>query len=222
MIDNPSVMQYDTLETPRGGQFGIILPDGSRIWLNAASKLIFPAAFSDSRRQARIFGEGFFEIKSNSGQPFVVQLPNKDTVEVLGTRFNISAYSDDNIIQTTLLTGKVRVGNGKQSKYLSPNEQLTIGNNGVWQLQKDIDAEAAMAWTSNEFNFNGDSISHALREIARWYDRDLITDPIKEATLHGSQSRQKPLPILLNAISTNGTDTFFHFHLEHRKIFVRQ
>ncbi|HTM98260.1 MAG TPA: FecR domain-containing protein [Pedobacter sp.] len=164
-----SVIQYNTLRVPKAGTYSLILPDGTKVILNAMSELKFPVAFTEKERKIELKGEAYFEVAKDAAHPFKVKF-NENEVEVLGTHFNISSY--DQVAKTTLLEGSVKVSNGKQSGILVPgNQALTDGEN-INILKGDT--EKAVAWCNGDFYFSDDAIEPALIELSRWYDLKLI------------------------------------------------
>ena len=176
---------YNTISTPRGGQYMIVLADGSKVWLNAASSLRFPTSFNDKEREVELTGEGYFEVapqtpKGGHGKvPFKVSV-NGVEVHVLGTHFNINAYNDEAVIKTTLLEGSVKVSEGNASKMIKPGEQAQIENNNTVVTGgqafvpkitvKKVNVDAVVAWKNGRFMFQGDNIQSVMRQLARWYD----------------------------------------------------
>lgn len=169
---------YNTIETPKGGQYQVNLPDGSRVWLNAATKLRFPIAFTkkSKERKVELEGEAYFEISHNANMPFRVKT-RKQQVEVLGTHFNVSSYPDDTNTKTTLLEGSVRVksllteGKGKES-FLKPGQQSSLSTN-AFEI-KNVDIEEAVAWKNGQFMFNNAALKDVMKEISRWYNVEVI------------------------------------------------
>jgi ferric-dicitrate binding protein FerR (iron transport regulator) len=173
---------YNTLTTPRGGQYKLVLPDGSTVWLNAASSIRFPTAFTGNERSVEITGEAYFEVTKNPNRPFIVYFssPNEGgregAVKVLGTHFNINAYDDEESIKTTLLEGSVKVTNDVASATLKPGEQASIiptSHTSQSILVHSPDLEEVMAWKNGAFQFNGATIQTVMRQISRWYDVDV-------------------------------------------------
>ncbi|OKL40020.1 FecR family protein [Pontibacter flavimaris] len=156
---------FNTISTPVGGQYQVVLPDGSKVWLNAASSLHFPSAFTGRERVVELTGEGYFEISRDIQKPFIVKV-NAATVEVLGTHFNIMSYANEGRIATTLLEGSVKVGNGSATKVLVPGQQATIGKE---ILLKEVDVDEAVAWKNGLFYFNNADIATVMRQLERWY-----------------------------------------------------
>lgn len=170
-----TVIQYNTLTTPRGGQFRVILPDGSQVWLNAASALKYPTAFAKGGRTVELTGEGYFEIADKADQPFRVKVKGLDVL-VLGTHFNINAYDDEPAYTTTLLEGKVKVSGDHFSGILQPREQLQLKSNNDWRIIKGVDADMTVAWKNGLFSFNRADIKTVMRQLARWYDVEVVYD----------------------------------------------
>jgi transmembrane sensor len=164
---------FNTLTTPRGGQFKIMLPDGSLVWLNAASALRYPAVFTGNKRVVELSGEAYFEVAANDRQPFYVKSKGQE-VMVLGTSFNINAYDDEPVMTTTLLSGKVKVSGAAFSGVMQPGEQIQRKGNDNWQLVKEVDTDNVMAWKKGLFSFNRADVTTVMRQLARWYDVTVI------------------------------------------------
>ena len=158
---------YNTIETPVGGKYQLILADGTRVWLNSASSLRFPVIFNVDSREVELKGEAYFEVSKDAKRKFSVRSGNQ-SVEVLGTHFNINAYSDERSIRTTLLEGEVRVIelNSKDSKLLKPGEQSIVGEH----IQvENINTQTEIAWKDGYFNFSRADIETVMRQLGRWY-----------------------------------------------------
>jgi transmembrane sensor len=164
-----SEILFNTMSTPVGGQYRLSLPDGSKVWLNAASSIHYPAAFSGKDRRVEITGEAYFEIAKNERQPFFVKINNGPEVKVLGTHFNIKAYTDEQEIKTTLLEGVINVSYGQKNKYLKPGDQAKIDKNGEMKLIANSNLEEAIAWKNGIFYFNHADLSTVLQQASRWY-----------------------------------------------------
>ncbi len=163
----------NTITTPRGGQYQLTLTDGSKVWLNAASSLRFPAAFTGNQREVALTGEGYFEVAKNAAKPFKVILGNGTTVEVLGTHFNIMSYEEEDMNRTTLLEGSVKLTNSSAAMLLKPGQQAVIDHSGKMKLLNDVDTEEAIAWKDGFFKYNSVDLQTFLRQAARWYDIDV-------------------------------------------------
>lgn len=167
---NATTVSFNTLATPRGGQYSVTLPDGSKVWLNSASSLRFPTAFAGSERRVELTGEAYFEVAKNAKQPFKVTLEDKTTIEVLGTHFNVNAYKDEPAISTTLLEGAVRLTNGKERITIKPGERAQLKEGGTKFVIDRPDVDRVIAWKNGFFQFNGDNITLIMKQLSRWYD----------------------------------------------------
>jgi ferric-dicitrate binding protein FerR (iron transport regulator) len=167
------VADYHTLSTPRGGQYRLQLPDGTIVWLNAASSITYPTTFIGQKyRGVTVTGEAYFEVKKNKAQPFVVDVKGKAAVEVLGTHFNVNAYDDEPVINTTLLEGSIRMRNIGQEAVLTPGQQAQISSKQM-KIIDHADIEMAVAWKNGSFHFDHANIEEVLRQLARWYDIEI-------------------------------------------------
>lgn len=200
------------IETPAGGQYQVILPDGTKVWLNAASSLSYPTAFTGHERKVILSGEGYFEVAKNKDMPFRVESPSQE-VEVLGTHFNISAYTDDRTAITTLLEGSVKL-NGKT--ILQPGEQSV--NSGTAITVRQTDTENAIAWKNGKFKFTNENITDLMRKVARWYNVEIIYDgPMTNKDFSGSVSRFDHISRILDVLESTNT---VHFKVQGRRITV--
>ncbi|MCF6405150.1 FecR domain-containing protein [Chitinophaga filiformis] len=166
---------FNTLSTPRGGQFRVVLPDGTAVWLNAATSLRYPTAFDGNERVVTLRGEAYFEVAKNA-KPFRVQIDERTAVEVLGTHFNIHAYSDENQVSTTLLEGKVVMTKSDallRRVVLNPGQQA-VADKEQLLLSKQVNIDQVMAWKNGMFNFEGMDLPSVLRQLARWYDVEIV------------------------------------------------
>lgn len=218
---------YNTLTTPYGGQYKLNLPDGSKVWLNAASSIRFPTSFLDNERRVQVTGEVYFEIASlpgNKGQtkiPFIVQInyPGEKSgeVEVLGTHFNVNAYSDEALIKTTLLEGAVKIRNQNSTCLLVPGQQGHLSKKGEIKLIKNVDLEEAVAWKNGYFQFESAELSTILREAARWYNLEVVYEgTIPDDRFSGKIERSVKLSRLLKWMQWSDVK----FKLLGRKIIV--
>lgn len=212
---------YNTLATPRGAQFVLTLPDSTRVWLNNASTISFPAAFHDGWRNVRLTGEAYFEVTKNNLQPFSVIVGpegNEDTIQVLGTSFNVSAYANEPHIETTLLIGSIRVVRKGNTMKLKPGQQLISGRNGDWPPPAEVDTANIVAWKEGRFNFTGNDIFQAMRQLERWYDiQTEVRGPVLQRKFIATLDRQ-PLGDLLEELSVKRN--YFHYKFEGRKLIV--
>ncbi|SHN40877.1 FecR family protein [Chitinophaga sp. CF418] len=193
---------YNTLTTPRGGQFRIVLPDGTKVWLNAASSIRYPIAFTQNERRVKITGEVYFEVAPNVAKPFMVDVNSSTEIEVLGTHFNVNAYKDEAAINTTLLEGKVRVNTNQQpGVILKPGQQASLSTNGTLQVFKDIDTAQVIAWKEGWFQFHLANLPEVMRQVSRWYDVEVnykgnITDAVFEGRIQRDLTLAQMLKIL--------------------------
>jgi len=159
---------FNTLTTPPAAQFQVVLPDGSRVWLNNASSLRYPTSFRGNTREVELSGEAYFEVARNAAKPFKVRVNDMD-VDVLGTSFNIMAYKDEAATKTTLLNGIVKVSRGAAGSILRPGEQAQLGTSGL-KVAANVNTDAVVAWKNGFFNFNNADIKDVMRHMGRWYD----------------------------------------------------
>jgi transmembrane sensor len=211
----PEKIVFNTIKIPRGGQYSLTLPDGSKVWLNAASSLRFPTRFSGSSREVELDGEAYFEVAKNKQMPFYVNTHDMK-VKVLGTHFNVMAYRDEVFTKTTLLEGKVMLSSGSATAYLNPGYQGLWASNGFSVSKADIDQE--MAWKNGYFIFNDENLQSVMRKVSRWYDVDVVYSLHNQSlTYTGSISRFKNIAEVLKVLSLTGT---VKFNVEERRITV--
>ena len=216
----------NTLTTPYGGQYKLVLPDGSKAWLNAGSSIEFPSNFSGLTRNVSIKGEVYFEVTPDKNKPFIVNVidklvNNKETkITVLGTHFNVCSYKDSPDIKTTLIEGSVKVNAGKAEKMLYPGQQASVGTDDKKsQISiKQVDSEAVIAWKEGRFEFNG-SLKEIMQQISRWYDLDVVFQGnIEDKSFAGAVSRKKNVSDVLKILELTGG---VQFETQGRRIIVR-
>jgi transmembrane sensor len=208
---------YNTLRTAKGNQYQLALPDGTKVWLNAASSITYPTTFTGDRRKVTISGEAYFEVAANKSLPFIVQEGNM-TVQVLGTHFNINGYDDEATMKTTLLEGAVRVLSGADNSQLKPGQQaILIRNSARITVVNDANLEEAMAWKNGQFMFTDAPIESVMHQVARWYNVDVVYDTPVSGHFVADIPRNSPLSKVLKLLEL--TDQV-HFTLEGRKITV--
>lgn len=232
-----SAIAYNTLTTLKGGQYQLVLPDGSKVWLNAASSIRYPTAFTGAERKVAITGEAYFEVAHDARLPFVVNVNDKEEVTVLGTHFNINAYDNEEAIHTTLLQGSVKVVNhespasrgglasvNRQSAILKPGEQAIMlaspltTDHSPFTIVHSPDLEQVMAWKNGLFQFHNAGLPAVLRQISRWYDVDIRYEgdmPVRE--FEGKIQRNLTLLQVLKILEKNQV----HLTLEGRTIIVK-
>ena len=221
--EKPTEVLYNTLATPRGGQYQLMLPDGSKVWLNAASSIRYPTAFSGAYRQVDITGEAYFEIAEDANRPFTVRVGSpagaKGEVKVLGTHFNVNAYDDEPSTRTTLLEGAVRVTKDAATAVLKPGQQAELEQAGVIKLVPGPDIEQTMAWKNGLFVFNGADIHTIMRQITRWYNVDVAIEGDIREKFHVEMSRNTNVSNVFRILETTGG---VHFKIDGKKILVTQ
>ena len=210
----------NTINTPRGGQYKINLPDGTKVWLNAASSLTYPSQFTAKERRVELSGEAYFEVasqvltnsKGNSKIPFIVKTQNQE-VEVIGTHFNVKAYNDDNDSETTLLEGKVKVVGYSNGVKSNEEKILNVGQSAIWNNGKivieAVNTEKAIAWKDGKFAFSGENIKDLMSNISRWYNVEVAYDgDVSEVNFEGSISRYETISEVLRKLELTGTVHF--------------
>lgn len=213
--------QFNTITTPNGGQYMVNLPDGTKVWLNAASSLKYPTQFAAAERKVELNGEAYFEVSKDKHRPFKVAT-GKQEVEVLGTHFNISGYADEKSIKTTLLEGSVRVssiGNGQNvpanSVTIRPGEQSVMVMNKL--AVHEADTEEAIAWKNGLFMFSGQDLAGIMKQAARWYDVkvEFEDEDLKKEVFKGTISRFENISQLLEVLESTGS---VHFKIDGRRV----
>jgi len=210
-----TTVAFNTLSTPRGRQFQLVLPDGSKVWLNAASSIRYPVVFNSDERRVEITGEVYFEVEkvegaNNKKLPFIVNIPPQPgglggAIEVLGTHFNVNAYDDEESIKTTLLEGRVKVGAGAASAFLQPGQQALITGQQNNIPVKSTDVQAAVAWKNGLFNFQDVPLQQVMRQLARWYDVEITYENgIPEIEFGGKMGRDLTLSNVLSFLEKSG------------------
>ncbi len=216
--DSGDINKFNTLTTAKGETYQIRLPDGSMVWLNAASKLTYSAKLKkDGKRWVKLEGEGYFEIVKDKEYPFVVESKGQK-IEVLGTHFNVNAYEDEPTIATTLIEGSIRIKSDQESKILSPGQQaLSIAGNKNINVINNIDIQKILAWKNGFFSFNNTPAETMLKQISRWYDVEIvITEKLPEDFFNGKISRSESLSQVIKVLKLNG----LNLKIEGRKLIV--
>lgn len=208
--------QY-TLTTPRGGTYRVNLADGTTVWLNADSKLIYPSIFTGVNRSVTIEGEAYFDVAHNPDQPFIVNTAGQ-TLKVLGTEFNVQAYQDEDKIVTTLFTGGIKLSTPDETIEVLPGEQTEWNKSGAIQLNRYADIDQAIAWRNGYFRFHKADIKTIMRQLTRWYDVEVSYDPrLKPQYFGGLISRSNDLSQVLKLLEATND---IHFKKEGRRIIV--
>jgi hypothetical protein len=202
------------LVVPRGGQYKLVLPDGTKVWLNAESSLSYPTAFTGAERKVQLTGEGYFEVTKNKEQPFIVE-SSGNSIKVLGTQFNINSYGDENAFTATLVEGSVQISRGNISKMMKPGEQAKVEDDKIDVMQ--VDTKEAIAWKEGEFVFRDAPVTSVVRQVCRWYDLEAeYRDPV-DKHLNAVIKRNVPLAKVLHYLEETGA---VHFKTENKKLVV--
>ncbi|MGN6417345.1 MAG: FecR family protein [Pseudobacter sp.] len=207
---------YNTMSTPKGRQFQLKLPDGTSVWLNAASSIQYPIAFTNGERRVLVTGEAYFEVAQDARKPFIVEVNNLTEVEVLGTHFNVNGYMDEGATIATLLQGAVKVtpvnegisaekGQARRhaGQVLRPGQQGIVKSSGnhAQLLVQNADIEKVMAWKNGYFNFEGANIREVMKQLERWYDIKVVYENgVPDVMFFGEMSRNVNLAELISAL----------------------
>lgn len=227
LIDNEASQNF-SLSTPRGGTYQLHLPDGTNVWLNAGSTLNYipPINEEGASRNVTLVGEAYFEVSKDINHPFVVTT-EKQRITVLGTHFNVSAYSDELSTKTTLIEGSVSVAplttSGAEGTVmiLKPNQEYTYTDTERASV-KEVTTNEAISWKDGEFNFSGEALKSIMAKVARWYDVEVVyTDQADQQLLNkvfnGTVSKSSKVSQLLCLLESTGE---VHFRVEGRRITV--
>jgi len=198
----------NTLTVPSGGKYSLVLPDGSRVWLNAESSITFPTAFSGRKRSVKISGEVYFDVAKDPARPFIVQVGNNRQIRVLGTQFNVNAYSDEEEITTTLLEGSVEIlpgGNAGLAVRLNPGEQAAFSETGQISVRHGVNTDEIVAWKNGIFQFEKADIQSVMRQISRWYNVEVVYEgPLPDRNFSGKIDRQSNASEALDILRFTG------------------
>lgn len=212
---NKEKVLYNTLTTGRGESYSVVLADGTKVWLNAASSLHYPLNFPGNERIVTVEGEAYFEVTKNPHQPFIVQA-NGMQVRVTGTVFNVNAYAEEKAVTTTLLEGKVQLTSQAHTEMLAPGEQGELLPSGALRVHKASDIDKVVGWQKGLFVFDHDDVETMMNELARWYDVRVVYKGTIKDRFTGVISRNVPLSVLLETLERSTA----HFKIEDRTITV--
>jgi hypothetical protein len=205
-------LSYNTIAVPRGGQYQIVLPDGSKVWLNAESSLRYPAHFAAGDRVVELTGEAYFEVAKDRLHPFKISINNMQ-VQVLGTHFNIMGYKDEEVTKTTLLEGSVKIIKGSAQQKIVPGQQAIVNDNIKIAT---VNVEEAVEWKNGNFNFSHEGLETIMRKISRWYDVDIsYRGKTTKAVFVGTLPRSKNINDVLKYLELTG---LVHFKIEERRV----
>ncbi|RBL90229.1 FecR family protein [Chitinophaga flava] len=193
---------YNQLSTPRQGQFRLVLADGTKVWLNAASSIRYPTAFTGKERNVEVTGEAYFEVAANAHQPFIVTV-NNTAIQVLGTSFNINAYPEEGHTSATLVSGLIKVNTGQESLLLQPGKTAAVMPNGSTTVST-ANLKAVMAWKDGFFWFENADIKTVMRQLARWYNIEVeFRGAVPKTTFSGEIERSLTLEQVLQGLGSN-------------------
>ncbi len=210
---------YNTISTPVGKNYQLILADGTKVWLNAMSSLKFPVSFADKERNVELVGEGYFEVASDKNKPFMVSARDMK-IGVLGTHFNVSAYLDDILVKASLVEGAIKAGAGTSSIYLKPGQQAVLRNGSEQISVQRFNSEEVMDWKNGYFVFRNESIDEIMKKISRWYNVDVkYQGNISEEAFGGKYLKSNSLSELLSSLELTGT---VKFKIDGRRVTVMQ
>lgn len=195
---------YNTLEVPRKGEFSLCLSDGTRVWLNAESRLRYPVSFTEKQRVVYLEGEAFFDVQKDNVHPFIVKIAKRGEIGVTGTSFNVRSYADEEMSQITLVTGQVNLKNNRHEIALSPGEQGRISSGESEILKKKVNTHLYTSWKDGRFIFKEQPLEEIMKTIARWYDVDFIfaDEQVKQVTFSGNLQRYDDFSKILNMLET--------------------
>jgi hypothetical protein len=215
---NADEMLYNKVVTPRGRKWQLTLSDGTKVWLNAASSIRYPISFVGKERMVEVTGETYFEVTPDKNRPFRISIAGKGNIEVLGTRFDIDAYDDEDAIRTTLLEGRVKVIRGGSSSSLSPGQQAVIvsGTDGI-KVLNDANIDEVMAWKNGRFIFSDMDLKTIMRQLRRWYDVDVVYEgKVPDIRVGGIIHNDVYLSTVMEFLGENGV----HYKIEGKRITI--
>lgn len=215
-LQNKENVEWHTLRIPRGGEYKLVLEDGSRIWLNSASELRYPVHFTEGKRQVWLEGEAYFEIAHNAQSPFVVRTA-KQNVTVLGTSFDVTAYRDDKNVYTTLLNGSVRVDTKDRQQMLNPGEQSVFDGESI--RVQEVNAQLYCSWIEDRFVFMSEDFEHVAKKLERWYNVKFVfgSEDLRVKRFSGSIPKYSELSKVLEML---GLTTNIRFEIDEGTVHV--
>jgi len=214
---NHAGVAYNTMTTPKGRQFSLVLPDGTKAWLNAGSSLRYPTAFVGKERKVEVTGEVYFEVAKNERMPFKVKVNERMEVVVLGTHFNINSYSNEASINTTLLEGSVQISNETQNQILKPGQQANVNSDQKINIVNNVNLKKIMAWKNGVFDFDDASLQEVMRQLERWYDIEVVYEKgVPDIEFVGTLARDLSLEDILKGLKLSEVN----LRIEGRKLIV--
>jgi ferric-dicitrate binding protein FerR (iron transport regulator) len=205
--NSSSVVSYNTMTTPKGRQFQLVLPDGSKVWLNAATSIKYPTVFAENKRLVEIEGEAYFEIADNE-KPFMVKVNDAMVTEVLGTSFNINSYENEKAVKTTLIEGSIRVNAYGHLQMLKPGQQVQVYPDQTLKMADNIDINQVTAWKNGYFDFNNADLQVMMRQLERWYDITVVYEgKMPTIVFKGQMDRNVQLSDVIRFLTASGIKT---------------
>lgn len=202
---------------PRKGYYKLVLPDGTKVWLNAESSIKYPSSFTTDERKVEVTGETYFEVAKDASKPFIVSVHGIN-VQAFGTAFNINAYTNEVALKTTLIEGSIKVSNNNKQQILKANEQVNIDGDD-WKMLKNVETGSITAWTNNKFKLKNNSIEEVMHMVERWYDAKIIYANKVNFHFNGVIDRDLPVSELLKLLEETG---HVHFTINDNTITVRK
>ncbi|MBL4678575.1 MAG: FecR family protein [Mucilaginibacter sp.] len=214
---NSGEVAFNTLRTPNGGHYKLVLADGTKVWLNAASQLKYPADFKNLKeRRIELIGEAYFEVAKDARHPFIVQTDDQQ-IKVLGTHFNVNAYHDDGGSKTTLLEGSIKAAGKHAEAIIKPGQEVISSVDGKLDVD-EADTEIAVAWKNDQFMFESEPVKPLMKDVARWYDVEVIyAADIPNVRFNGAISKFENISAVLKILENTGK---VHFEVSGRKVYV--
>lgn len=205
LTGNDAQVNYNTLEVPRGRQFRLTLPDGSKVWLNAASSIKYPTAFAGTDRMVEVNGEAFFEVEKDAARPFMVKVNNSAAIEVLGTSFNVNAYEQEEMIKTTLVEGAISVKANSDRQILKPGQQVQVQGSTPLKVVNNVNISQVTAWKNGYFDFNDADLPVMMRQLERWYDIQVVYEgKVPDVIFKGKMDRNVQLADMVGFLKNFG------------------
>lgn len=212
--DQSLTNKYSSIETPKGGTYQLILSDGTKVWLNAFSKLKFPLLFNSDNRVVEMEGEVYFEVAANKSKPFIVKSRGQD-IKVLGTMFNVNAYVNEEAIKTTLVEGSISLNTGSVTKLIRPGQEALVSSGSI--TVKNIDVSQSLAWKEGYFKFDKLNVSDIMRQVERWYNIEVVYgESFKDERFVGKIKRSANIAELIYIFNEGGLKV----SLQDRKLYV--
>ena len=199
--DGELIEKYNTIKVPRGGEYQLVLSDGTKVWLNSETELYYPVQFIRNTREIKLSGEAYFEVAKNTGKPFIVSFED-EKIEVLGTSFNVKCYADEINYQTTLVEGKVKYQNPSNELILSPNKQVEFNKQTKNLELKQVNSYDYIAWINGRFIFTNQRLETIFTSLSRWYNVEIIyqNENVKDIRFTGKLKRYDRIEQILEIL----------------------